>query len=145
MRRLALWTIASSRERARARADELGRNGSPGLRPPPATRISAFSATCAENLNALPAELAEDAQAAAAAVDAAAHGLVAAYHERMLVENRVTTLSSLIRIPRVGDVARTKAEPLVREAERLLANGGEQAPTLAVDPRAPRHGAKMVA
>jgi hypothetical protein len=29
----------------------------------------------------------------------------------------------------------------VREADRLLAQGGEQAPPLQVDPRQPRHGA----
>jgi hypothetical protein len=97
----------------------------------------------ASNLDALLNELHEDAEAAAAAVDAAAHGLVSSYHDRMLVEGRLTALCALVRIPRPGDVHRTRAEAVVREAERLLQQGGEQAPTLHVDPREPRHGATI--
>ena len=95
-----------------------------------------------ENLDALLAELHEDAEASAAAVDAAAHQLVSSYHERMLVEARVTALCALVRPARPGDISRTRAEAVVREAERLLAQG-EQPPTLQVDPRKPRHGATI--
>jgi len=86
------------------------------------------------------AELHEDAEAAAEAVNRACRAVEAAYYERQAVEQRVTTVAAMVRVPRPGDVRRTKAEAVVRETNRLLAEGGEQAPTLTVDPRKPRHG-----
>jgi hypothetical protein len=94
----------------------------------------------AEHLGDLVDELHETADAAAQAVDRACHTLVSAYAERQAVEARVSALTAMVRNPRPGDVARTRAEAVVREANRLLEEGGEQSPRLVVDPRAPRHG-----
>jgi hypothetical protein len=80
-------------------------------------------------------DLAEDAEAAAARIDAACNELLAAYHERMLVEGRVTTLAAIIRQPRPGDVGRTRAEAVAAAASALLQEGGEAAPLLRDDPR----------
>jgi chromosome segregation ATPase len=97
----------------------------------------------AEHLDELLAELADEADAAASAVDRACHALITAYRERQAVESRVTELCALVRPPRPGDIVRTRSEALAREAERLLAQGGEAAPVPAVDPRQPRHGARI--
>jgi hypothetical protein len=94
----------------------------------------------AANLDELVDELREDGKAAAESVDAACRALIDGYQHRMLVEQRLTSLLSMVRIPRVGDVTRTKADGVVAEANRLLESGGEQAPVMRVDPRAPRHG-----
>jgi hypothetical protein len=83
-------------------------------------------------------EQAEDAEAAAARVDQACNELLAAYHERMLVEGRVTTLTAMVRAPGLGDVARTHAEAVAAAASTLLQSGGEQAPLLRDDPRQPQ-------
>jgi hypothetical protein len=94
----------------------------------------------AGNLDELLAELHENAEAAASAVDAACRELVTAYHRRQTVDAHVIAVAATVRIPRAGDVAPTRAEAVVREANRLLDGGGEQAPLLRTDPRAPRHG-----
>lgn len=94
----------------------------------------------ADHLDELLAEQAEDGEAAAEAVDRACQALVAAFRERQAVEQRVVGIAAMIRIPRVEDVARTRAEAVVAEANRLLDAGGEAAPLLRVDPRAPREG-----
>ena len=82
-------------------------------------------------------ELAEDAEAAAARVDNACNELLAAYHERQLVEGRVIGLTGMIRQPQLGDVGRTRAEAVAAAASTLLRVGGEQAPILRNDPRQP--------
>jgi hypothetical protein len=82
-------------------------------------------------------ELAEDAEAAATRVDNACHELIAAFHERMLIEGRVTTLAAMVRAPELGGVARTHAEAVAAAASALLQSGGEQAPLLRDDPRQP--------
>ena len=92
-----------------------------------------------EHLGELIAELHEDAEAAAEDLNRACRALEAAYARRMSVEEQVTRLASTVRPARPGDVRRTRAEAVVRDAERLLAEGGETPPTLAVDPRQPRH------
>ena len=92
------------------------------------------------NLDALLDELREGAEAAAGAVDRACQDLVAAYGERQRCERRVTSLAAMVRNPRAGDVVRTRAEAVAREASALLAQGGEAPPVLVVDPRQPRHG-----
>jgi hypothetical protein len=43
-------------------------------------------------------------------------------------------------VPQPGDVSRTSAEALAREARRLLKQGGEHAPVLRRDPRVPAQG-----
>jgi hypothetical protein len=92
-----------------------------------------------QHLGELAAELHEDAEAAAERVDNACHALIAAYHERMLIEGRVIGISAMVRAPQLGDVARTKAEAVVSEANALLQAGGEQAPLLRNDPRQAQH------
>jgi chromosome segregation ATPase len=94
----------------------------------------------AEHLDELLADLVDEAEAAATAVDRACHALITAYRERQAAESRVTELCAMVRPPRPGDIVRTRSEALAREAERLLAQGGEAAPVPAVDPRQPRHG-----
>jgi hypothetical protein len=93
-----------------------------------------------EHFATLYGELAEDAEAAATRVDHACNELIAAYHERQLVEGRVTTLTAMIRQPRPGDVERTRAEAVAAAASALLQAGGEQAPLLRDDPTTPRPG-----
>jgi len=93
----------------------------------------------AEHLDELLAEAAEDAEDAAEAVNRACRLVESAFHARQAAEQRVTWLASLVRIPRVGDVQATRAEAVVREANRLLAEGGETPPLLKIDPRRPRH------
>jgi hypothetical protein len=93
----------------------------------------------AEHLDELVAELEEDADAAADAVNRACGAVESAYLERQLVEQRLTALVGMVRIPRPGDISRTVAEDVRRAAADLLLAGGEQAPKLRVDPRKPRH------
>jgi hypothetical protein len=100
----------------------------------------AVTSHVAENLDELLGELAEDAQAAAAETNRACARLIDAYAERARVEQRVTSLCAIIRHPRPGDIVYTRAAAVAREAERLLAEGGEAAPLPRVDPREPRHG-----
>jgi hypothetical protein len=97
----------------------------------------------ADHLDELLVELVDEAETAASAVDRACHALIAAYRERQAVEARVTALCAQVRIPRPGDIVRTRSEQVAREAERLLQAGGEAAPVPAVDPRQPRHGATI--
>ena len=97
-----------------------------------------------ENLDALLAELTEEGAATAASVDAACHALVSAFHGRQQVESRLTALCALVRTPRVGDVGRTRAEQVVREAGKLLEAGGEMPPALRADPRQPRYAETLV-
>jgi hypothetical protein len=82
-------------------------------------------------------ELAEDAESAATRIDSACHELIAAFHERMIVEGRLLTLAAMVRAPQLGDVARTRAEAVAAAASTLLQVGGEQAPLLRNDPRQP--------
>jgi hypothetical protein len=93
-----------------------------------------------EHLDELLGELREDAEAAAEAVNRAAARLVDAYHARMAVEQRVSSICAMVRLPRPGDIVYTRAAAVAREAERLLAEGGEAPPTPRNDPREPRHG-----
>jgi hypothetical protein len=90
-------------------------------------------------------EVEEDASAAADALTRAAAQVVDAFEARMAVERRLSWLVGWVRPARVGDIAATKAEPLVREAGRFLERGGEVAPRLASDPREPRHGERPAA
>jgi ElaB/YqjD/DUF883 family membrane-anchored ribosome-binding protein len=94
----------------------------------------------AGNLDELLAEQTEDADAAAEAVNQAAQALVTAAAERQAVEARIASLCALVRTARPGDVMRSRARDAVREAQRLLAAGGERAPLAAVDPHRPRAG-----
>jgi hypothetical protein len=76
-------------------------------------------------------EVEQDGKAAADAVDAAAGKLVAAYHERAIVSQRLDTLIAAINgTSQPGDVTPSRAEAVVREAERMLQTGGETPPVL---------------
>jgi len=88
-----------------------------------------------EHLDALAAELAEDAEAAAETVNRACHSLGLAYSERMRVEQQTLALAAIVGITSPGAVARTKAEAAVAAANTLLQGGGEAAPILVVRPR----------
>jgi chromosome segregation ATPase len=85
-----------------------------------------------EHLTELLAELHEDGEAAAEDVNRACHALGEAYLRRMEVERQVIALAGVVAIAR-PDVARTRAEPVLSEARRLLAEGGEAAPILSVE------------
>jgi hypothetical protein len=93
----------------------------------------------AENLDELVAELEQDGEDAAEALNRACRAVETAYLERQLVEQRLTSVVGMVRIPRPGDIQRTMAEGVRRAAGDLLMAGGEQAPKLRVDPRQPRH------
>ena len=83
-------------------------------------------------------EVEKDGKAAADAVDAAAGKLVAAYQERARCSHRLDTLIATINgTSRSGDVTLSRAEAVVREAERLLQKGGEISPVIrsAIVPR----------
>jgi hypothetical protein len=97
------------------------------------------------NLDALLTDIAVDGERAAAAIDAAAQALLDAYSARMEVEARTFALLATVRRPQPGDVARTRAEPVAREAERLLTGGGERAPDVLVRPGEPRHAEAVLA
>jgi hypothetical protein len=51
----------------------------------------------------------------------------------------------MLRPVKPGDVSRSRAETLVRDAERLLAEGGEDCVRVLVRPDQPRHGVEAVA
>jgi chromosome segregation ATPase len=86
-----------------------------------------------EHLPELAAELSEDAEAAAEAVNRACRALSDAYLRRMEVERQVMALAGTAGISmNPGDVARTKAEAAVAAADALLRAGGEAAPVMVV-------------
>jgi hypothetical protein len=88
----------------------------------------------------LRADVEAEAVAVAERLDRAAQEVVDAHTERAQVEGRLLTLASTVARVRPGDVFRSRADALAREAGRLLGRDGEQPPTLAHDPRAPRGG-----
>jgi hypothetical protein len=126
--------------RARLKAAEPWAERREGVRAAMREADQAVTSFVGENLDELLAELHEDAEAAAEAVNRACRAVESAYYERAAVEQRVTTIAGMVRIPRRGDVQRSRAEAVVREATRFLEAGGEAPPFLTVDPRAPRHG-----
>jgi hypothetical protein len=78
----------------------------------------------------LVAELASQASAAAASVDAAGHAFVAAHRERMRVEREVFALVALVGRPDPNAVLRSRADDVVRAIGTMLLGGGEVAPLL---------------
>lgn len=125
---------------ARAAAGEPWAERRAGTREAIAECERRVQASVVEHLGELLDELGEDAERAARAVDAGAAAVVEAYGERARVEQAITALAAMVRPPRVGDISRTRAEKLYGAASELLHGGGEDAPRLLVDPRAPRHG-----
>jgi hypothetical protein len=92
-----------------------------------------------DHLDELLAEVAEDAEVAAEAVDTACQRVLDAYAERMAVEGRMFSLISVCWSPGATDVARTRAEAAAAAASALLMAGGERPPLLVNDPRPPEH------
>jgi len=84
----------------------------------------------AREFDALYSEIDEEAATAAEAVNRACRAVEAAFAERMDVERRLSSLVGMVRPARPGDIARTRAEAVVREANALLEAGGEAAPML---------------
>jgi outer membrane murein-binding lipoprotein Lpp len=89
-------------------------------------RVGAF---VAEHFAELVEEVEADGAEAARAVDAAAASLVAAYHDRDRASQRLDALIATVNgRSNFGDVTPSRSESITREAEKLLASGGEAAP-----------------
>jgi hypothetical protein len=91
----------------------------------------------AENFDKLLAELAEDAQTAASAVDETASAFLAAVGERRRVEQATAQLASLVRPMRPSDIARARSDAAALEVGRFVEGGPEVAPVLRVAQPAP--------
>jgi hypothetical protein len=92
-----------------------------------------------ERFDDLLAGLTEQGVEAARAIDVAAEQVIAAYAYRAQIANTMSALANSIAMVRPGDVSYTMAEPLAKEARRLLDRGGERPPTCR-EPRVPRQG-----
>jgi hypothetical protein len=125
----AARALASEPWNERARAAQMGAND----------LLHQMQRFAAERLDELLDGLREKGEAAASKVDAGAEMILDGYAERAQVEQQVFALVSMIRPARPGDVARTRAEQLAAEAQKLLRGGGEAWPQVLVDPRGPRH------
>jgi chromosome segregation ATPase len=91
-------------------------------------RVQAFIAA---HFVELLAELEEDGAEASRKVNDAAATLVEAAHERDTCSKRVDALVTAVRgQSKFGDVVISRGEAVLREAERMLSEGGEVAPTL---------------
>jgi hypothetical protein len=85
----------------------------------------------AEHFAELVEEVEQDGEQAAQAVDDAAAKLVAAARERDIASHRLDALIATVNgRSNFGDVTLSRSEPVTREAEKLLASGGEVAPRL---------------
>jgi hypothetical protein len=91
-------------------------------------------------LDELLAGLDEEAEAVRERCNAALEEVGAAYRAREAIAARIDNLAGRIRQPKFGDIALTKLEPVVREANRILDADGEPKPALRADPRLPRGG-----
>ena len=94
----------------------------------------------ADQLDALVAECEAEGEAAAARLTDAARQMVDAYLEREQIAGQIAVLASSVGRVRPGDVSRSRAEEVVRAANGMLLDGGEEPPVLRRDPREPRHG-----
>jgi hypothetical protein len=101
-------------------------------------RVQVFTG---EHFSELVGELEVASEAVAARLTAAAQQLVDAYVERERIAGQISRLASSVGRLYPGDVQRSAAEPAVREAQRLIEQGGEVPPVLGRDPRVPRYGA----
>jgi chromosome segregation ATPase len=85
----------------------------------------------AEHFGELVEEVEAAGKEAADDVDAAAEALVTAWRKRDTASQRLDALLATVRgASRFGDVTLSRSEPVTREAEKLLAGGGEVAPTV---------------
>ena len=97
-----------------------------------------------ETFDQLRADIEGEAVQAAERIDRAAQEIIDAFREREQISTRLMGLTSVISTPRPGDVNRSRADQLAREAGKLMDGGGERAGLLAHDPRTPR-GANLPA
>lgn len=126
--------------KARAMADEPWDERRVGVRAAIRDRDRELQMYVGEHFTELIGDLHDEGERAANAVTEATTVLAEAIRQREAVHERVSALASMVRPVRPGDVAGSRAERLAAEANKLLENGGEQPPTLLVDPRGPRHG-----
>jgi hypothetical protein len=87
----------------------------------------------AHNLLSLAEAVEADGGSAASAINEHCAGLIAAYHRRQELEQRLFTLASTVRVTEPGDVSRSKADQLAKAAMALLQAGGETPPVLRRD------------
>ena len=93
-----------------------------------------------EHLTELVQPVEADAEIAVAEMTAACQALIAAYTRREAAVQQISALASQVGQIQPGDVGpSSRAETLIREANRLLLNG-ESTPHLRHDPRLPRDG-----
>lgn len=137
--------LDSALSKARARANEPWAERRAGARQALADHDNAIIGVFVrERFDDLHAGLAEQGEAAAPAVNAAAGELVSAHARWQEISSRMVSLSSALGPMRPGDYSRSLSERAAGEAGRLLDEGGEEAPTCR-DPRAPRHGQPVAA
>jgi hypothetical protein len=84
----------------------------------------------AAHLGELVSVFEERGRDAADQVDDAARRFIEAVARRAEVEREVTSLLALVRVSRVGDVARARSDAAAREVTRFLERGGEAPPTV---------------
>lgn len=90
----------------------------------------------AEHLDELVAGLVDEGEAAAEALNAAAEAVVEGHRRLMQIAGQISaTIHGAGIHVRPGDVSRSRADVLAREAARLLQEGGEVGPFLQHDPR----------
>jgi hypothetical protein len=89
----------------------------------------------AESLDALLVELNQDAERAAAKVDASGRDFLVAVDERRAAEQRTRGLCSLVRPMQPNSVPATRTDAARVEVSRLLDSGGEPPPVLRVADR----------
>jgi hypothetical protein len=117
--------------KAKARANEPWAERRAGAAAAARDRHAEQSAFAKEHLDALIATLEADGAVAAAGLDSAAEGVLAAYHAREACSSNIAALLVLAngQAPRDA-VTRTRGEALAREASTFLTNGGETPPRL---------------
>jgi DNA repair exonuclease SbcCD ATPase subunit len=96
-----------------------------------------------EHLDELVGALEADGQAAAERLNDHARGVLDAYAEVHRIAGQISALASQVGRMQPGDVSRTRADQLARQASAVLDAGGEEPPRLKRDPRAPRHAAQI--
>jgi hypothetical protein len=92
----------------------------------------AVRAYVAEHIDALLAELTEDAERAAATVNESATDFLAAVEQRRATEQRTAGLCSLVRRMEPNSFPASRSDDAAVEVRRFLDTGGETAPVLRV-------------
>lgn len=132
-------TAEQELSRARSRASEPWQERRQGATAAIVDADRAISTFVIGRFDDLVAGLVAQGEQAAQAIDDAAARLLQAHAERAAIANRMSSLASLVRAVRPGDVSRSRAERAAHAAQALLDGGGEVPPSLRHDPRQPRH------